>query len=57
MSKPLEFVKICPECGGGSIVYKTKCTENGCIERVRKCSECGLTYITEEKVKKIIRNF
>lgn len=53
----LKSVKMCPECGGNSIVYKTLEGKNGLIERTRKCTVCGIKYITEEKVKKIIRNF
>ena len=48
--------KVCPICGGKTIVYDTLTNYKQEIERHRKCLYCGTRFKTIEKYLRIISN-
>lgn len=46
--------RMCPVCGGRSVVYRSEEAKGGSIRRKRVCRACGTKFETEEKFSRVL---
>ena len=48
--------RMCPNCGGDTVVYSTRDLEDGITIRRRRCVVCKTKFETVEIFRRIIKN-
>lgn len=46
--------RMCPVCGGNSLVCRSRELPDGSIRRRRRCRECGLAFETSETFFRVL---